>query len=398
MTSESLRILELRSVRGTGGGPEKTILLGAQRADRRRFPVTVCYIRDRRDRTFGIAERAARLGIDYVEIEERGSFDVSIWPALRTLVRDRGIDIVHAHDYKTDLLALLLARVEGTIPLATAHGWTGHSLKERLLYYALDKQLLRAFPRTIAVSSEIRSELLRHRVRADRVSTVLNGIDYRAFRRDRSIESAVRSELGLSPADIVVGSVGRLEPQKRFDLLIHACEMLQRRWPRLRLMIAGDGGERARLEALAGRMLASGTWQLCGHTGDVARLHHAFDVFVQSSDYEGTSNAVLEAMALETPIVATSAGGTAEMIENGVHGVVVGCGDAIELATAISQTLFDRSARAARAARARQRVETVLSFDERVATVERIYADLAQMFPRPAGPRPAGPALEERCA
>ena len=397
MTNDSLRILELRSVRGTGGGPEKTILLGAQRAGRR-FPVTVCYIRDARDRVFGIAERAARLGIDYVEIEERGSFDISILKALRKLVRERRIDVVHAHDYKTDLLALLLARTEGTIPLATAHGWTGHSLKERLLYYALDKQLLRAFPRAIAVSSEIRSELLRHRVRADRVQTVLNGIDYRAFRRDRAIESTARAELGLTRTDIVIGSVGRLEPQKRFDLLIQACAMLQPRWPALRLVIAGDGSERERLEALAAKSLTRGTWNFCGHTGDVARLHHALDVFVQSSDYEGTSNAVLEAMALETPIVATAAGGTAEMIESGVHGLVVGCGDAIELATAMSQTLLEPRARAARVVRARERVETVLSFDERVATVERIYADLAEMFRRPAGPRPEGPALAERCA
>jgi glycosyltransferase involved in cell wall biosynthesis len=387
-----MRILELRSVRGTGGGPEKTILLGAQRADAR-FPVTVCYIRDRGDAAFGIAERAAKLGIDYVEIVERGSFDVRIWPALRQLVRDRGIDIVHAHDYKTDLLALLLARAEGVIPVATAHGWTGHSLRERLVYYALDKQMLRAFPRTIAVSSEIRSELLRRGAGKDRVRTVLNGIDYRAFRRDRTIEANVRAELGLTASNVVVGSVGRLEPQKRFDLLIEACAMLQRRWPELRLVIAGDGSERAKLQGLAAGKLAAGTWQLCGHRGDVARLHHALDLFVQSSDYEGTSNAVLEAMALETPVVATAAGGTAEMIEHGIHGLVVRCGDALELATAMSQMLLQPAVRAAQVAAARTRVETTLSFDARVATVERIYADLAETFQRPDGPR-----LAERCA
>jgi glycosyltransferase involved in cell wall biosynthesis len=387
-----MRILELRSVRGTGGGPEKTILLGAQRADAR-FPVTVCYIRDGGDTAFGIAERAAKLGIDYVEIVERGSFDVRIWPALRQLVRDRGIDIVHAHDYKTDLLALLLARADGVIPVATAHGWTGHSLRERLLYYALDKQMLRAFPRTIAVSSEIRSELVRRGVRKDRVRTVLNGIDYRAFRRDRSIEATVRGELGLATSDLVVGSVGRLEPQKRFDLLIEACAMLQRRWPELRLVIAGDGSERAKLQALAAQALVAGSWQLCGHRGDVARLHHALDLFVQSSDYEGTSNAVLEAMALETPVVATAAGGTAEMIQHGIHGLVVRCGDALELATAMSQMLLEPARRAAQVAAARARVETTLSFDERVAAVERIYADLAETFQRPGDRR-----LAERCA
>src|SRR5207302_6530852 len=132
-----------------------------------------CYIRDGRDPLFGIGARAEPLGIDYLEIVERRSFDSRVWPALRRLVRERSIDIVHAHEYKTDLLALLLARTEGTIPLATAHGWTGHSARERWLYYPLDKQLLRAFPITIAVSSHIRSDLMRAGLRGDRVRVVL---------------------------------------------------------------------------------------------------------------------------------------------------------------------------------------------------------------------------------
>jgi hypothetical protein len=133
-----IRILELRSVCGTGGGPEKTLLTGAARTDPARFAVTVCYIRDARDETFFIDEVAAAHDIDYVEVVERHSFDPSIWPALRRLVRDRNVDIVHAHDYKTDLLALALAGSVGIIPLATAHGWTGGSRRERL-YYAADR-------------------------------------------------------------------------------------------------------------------------------------------------------------------------------------------------------------------------------------------------------------------
>src|SRR5262245_53683572 len=109
-----LRILELRSVFGTGGGPEKTILLGAAQADPARYRVTVCYIRDRRDRVFHIDERVRALGIDYVEVPERHSWDPAIWGRLRRLVRARNIDIVHAHDYKTDFWALALARHEGT--------------------------------------------------------------------------------------------------------------------------------------------------------------------------------------------------------------------------------------------------------------------------------------------
>src|SRR5438552_6314370 len=99
---DPIQVLELRSVFGTGGGPEKTILLGAARTDPRRFAVTVCYIRDDRDTVFNIDRTAAALGVDYVELRERHSFDRSLWPKLRALVRERRIQIVHAHDYKTN--------------------------------------------------------------------------------------------------------------------------------------------------------------------------------------------------------------------------------------------------------------------------------------------------------
>ncbi|MEO8256568.1 MAG: glycosyltransferase [Acidobacteriota bacterium] len=392
MIRDRIRVLELRSVRGTGGGPEKTILLGAQHADTDRFAVTVCYIRDGRDQLFGIDARAGHLGIDYVEILERSSFDRRIWPALRRLVRERSIDIVHAHEYKTDLLALLLARAEGTIPLATLHGWTGHSWRERWLYYALDKRLLRAFPMTIAVSSQIRAELLNHHVPADRVRVILNGIDPQSFRRDRARESVVRQELGIAPGEIVVGSIGRLEPQKRFDLLIRACAALRGRWPGLRLLIAGDGSQRGELEALADRLLPAGACRWLGHQPDITRLHHGFDLFVQSSDYEGTSNAVLEAMALETPLVATAAGGTEEMIEHDREGLVVPCGDLNQLAAAIERALLEPVQTHERVARARRRIETTLSFGARVAALERIYSELAAQRVRPLG------RISEQCA
>ena len=370
-------------MRGTGGGPEKTILLGAERADRARVAVTVCYIRDAGDVHFGIAARARQAGVDYVEVVEQGSFDRRVWPQLLNVVRGRGIDIVHAHDYKTDLLALLLARSQGTIALSTAHGWTGHSPRERWLYYPLDKQMLRAFPMTIAVSSQIKSELVRHRVAPDRVRVVLNGIDHRAFRRDRSLDREARASLRVSPDDIVVGAIGRLEPQKRFDILIDACAAARQRFPTLRLFIAGAGSQDAQLRDLAARRLPDGGCELLGHRADIARLHHAFDLYVQSSDYEGTPNSVLEAMALETPLVATAAGGTAEIAEHGVHGLVVPCGSVSALSGAIERALTDREAAADRVVRARRRVETVLSFDQRLAAVESLYGELAARHPRP---------------
>jgi glycosyltransferase involved in cell wall biosynthesis len=371
----TIRVLELRSVRGTGGGPEKTILLGAARADTRRFAVTVCYIRDRRDPIFGVDVRAAMLGVDYVEVHERSSLDPAIWPELRKLVRARRIDIIHAHEYKTDLLALLLARAEGAIPLATVHGWTGHTLREQL-YYAADRRLLAAYPRLIAVSGEIRRALLRAGASPRRVRVVLNGIDHRAFRRDRAREAAARAALGIGPGEAAIGAVGRLEPQKRFDLLLRAFARIRAGRPGARLVIAGDGSLRADLERLAAELGLGASCRFLGHCGDVAAVHHALDLLVQSSDYEGTPNAVLEAMALETPIVATDVGGTRELVEDGAHALLVRRGDLAGLARAIEAAIADRAGAARRAAAARERVERRLSFDARMDAVEATYEEL----------------------
>jgi glycosyltransferase involved in cell wall biosynthesis len=387
-----IRVLELRSVWGTGGGPEKTILLGTARTDRSRFAITVCYLRDARDPVFSIDNRAANLPVDYTEIVERHSFDPAIWTALRRIVRERQIDILHAHDYKTNVLAALVQRVDGVAAMSTVHGWTGRSRRELYFYYPLDKHVLRAFTRTIAVSEDIRQELLRKGADAARVRTVLNGIDHRAFRRDRLTSSAVRASLGLTDRDFVVGSVGRLETQKRFDLLIEMIGQLRHSYPQLKLVIVGDGSLRTELAGQIGRAGLSDVCTLLGHREDILRLHNAFDLYVQSSDYEGTPNSVLEAMALETPVVATDAGGTAQLIRHGVDGFVVPVGDLPAITSATRHAMDHPDKTAGWSASARHRVETDLSFDTRMAAVEQVYLEIMGLH----GPAPRGSAAPAR--
>ncbi len=372
-----IRILELRSVVGAGGGPEKTILQGAARTDPSRFAVTVCYVRDRRDAAFAIDRQARQLNLDYVEISERHSFDFGIWPALNRLVRERQIDIVHAHDYKTDLLALLLAWRENVIPLATVHHWVGTSPREQF-YYWCDKRVLRRFPALVAVSQMTATLLVQAGADPARVRVVLNGIDSFQYRRDKSRIASARAALAISPGDIVLGAVCRLEPEKRLDVLLCALAQLRRQHPNVRLLIAGEGGQRAALTELMRRLVLGDACRFLGHRADVACLHHALDVFVQSSAAEGTSNALLEAMAMETPIVATAAGGTCELITDGIHGLQVPAGDSEALTAALARVLDDPEAAHRRALAARERVERELSFEARMKQVEEIYAELVE--------------------
>jgi hypothetical protein len=184
-------------------------MLGAAESDPEDFAITVCYIRDRRDKVFRLDARASALGIDYVEIYERHSADPSIWPQLRRLVREKRIDIVHAHEYKTDLLALLLARVERVVPLSTVHGWSGHSQRELKVYYPCDRWLLARYPRLIAVSTEIKNQLVASGARPDRVSVVLNAIDPTVYKREPGgasvleTSSSARSDGSKSRSDSI---------------------------------------------------------------------------------------------------------------------------------------------------------------------------------------------------
>jgi glycosyltransferase involved in cell wall biosynthesis len=371
----AIKVLELRSVAGTGGGPEKTILAGA-RHGAPDIDVIVCYLANQGDDVFPIGAQARALGLDYVELRERGAIDLSTWRALREVVRSRQIDIIHGHDYKTDLMAHWTARRAGIAALATAHGWTGHSWRERWIYYPAHRRLLARFAKTIAVSSEIKATIVRAGGTPSRIEVLLNGIDPARFRRDPGMRPPARAHYGLRELDVAIGAVGRLEPQKRFDLLIEAFAALARENPALHLLIAGEGSVRPALQAQIDRLGLASRARLVGQA-DVIPFHHSLDLFAQSSDYEGTPNVVLEAMALEPPIVATSVGGTGELMADDVHGLLIQPGSAGVIEGALRRALADAGGAAARARAARARVETDLSFARRMERLNDIYRELA---------------------
>jgi glycosyltransferase involved in cell wall biosynthesis len=219
----------------------------------------------------------------------------------------------------------------------------------------------------------------------DRVTTVLNGIDTETFRREPRRAGPARASFNVPSSTSVVGSVGRLERQKRFDILIEAVARLRQQQRDVTLVIVGDGSLAATLRAHASTHGVADACVFTGHRTDVVDVLHAFDLFAQSSEYEGTPNCVLEAMAIGAPVVATTVGGTAELIDDHVHGLLVPPHNPEALAAAIAAALDDREATARRAAAARLRIEQEFSFDTRMRKVERIYQALV------ADRRPATP-------
>ena len=132
---------------------------------------------------------------------------------------------------------------------------------------------------------------------------------------------------------------------------------------------------REALQAQVSRLGLTDRIHLVGHV-DVIPFHHALNLFVQSSEYEGTPNVVLEAMALETPVVATDVGGTSELVRDRVDGLIIQPGTERLLTDAMAVILSDVDGARARAVAARQRVESDLSFDVRMNRINSLYEDL----------------------
>jgi glycosyltransferase involved in cell wall biosynthesis len=347
---------------------------------------TLCFLRRRGQDELAVHRRALGLGASSHVVEERGALDPRTLGRLRRLVRERSVEIVHSHDYKADFYAFLLARLEPVLTVATAHGWPVRTLRERFVYYPADRRLLRSFARVFAVSDDLRDRLIAAGATASRVETLPNEVDVDTFRPDPTARSRVRREWGVGDGDRVIGSLGRLDPEKRLDLLIEAFATVAASRREVRLVVAGSGPLRARLEEDARRLGVLDRCRFLGHRADAEDVHRGFDVFVQTSDTEESPYSLLEAMASGTPVVATAVGETPAAVRDGIDGLLVARGDARALARAIEETLGSPAPAAIRASSARERVMAERSLRAREEHLAEHYRAVLDGRPRLAAP------------
>ena len=373
-----VRVLELRSTSAQGGGPERALLLAAAAARAHRLEETLCFLRRRGEPELWVHRRALEMGTASHVVEERFAIEPRTPGRLRRLVRRHEIQIVHGHDYKADLLAFLLARLEGVLPVATAHGWPVRTARERLLYYPGDRRLLASFPLVFAVSSDLRDRLLAAGAAPASVELLPNAVDVDVFRADEAARARVRKEWGVGESERVIGSLGRLDPEKRPDLLLDAFAAVASQRSEARLVISGAGTLGPWLEAEASRRGLAGRSIVLGHRSDAENVLRGFDVFVQCSDSEGSPYGLLEAMASETPVVATAVGDTPAVVRDQLDGILVRPGDPQTLARAVDDVLCDPGAARRRAVAARERVCAERSLAARQARVAESYRRLLE--------------------
>jgi glycosyltransferase involved in cell wall biosynthesis len=344
-----------------------------RRLDPARYESLVCCIQAKGE----LAAELEKSGVRVLCLDRMQSkrFDWRAVGDLTRLLRAERIALVHSHLYHANLygrIAALLARVPA---VATVHNVYARSKLHRRL---LNRLLAHASARVIAVSEEIRSDLIaQDRIDRRKVVVIHNGIDVRRVESKLTREQA-RVRLGIGENELAFGCVGRLEQQKGHRFLLEACAALKKDadlGPRLRLLLVGDGRLRGDLETQAKALGLASSVSFLGTRQDVPDILRALDVYAMPSLWEGLSIAMLEAMAAALPMVISDVSGAAQALGDNEHGIRVPPGDAAALADALRSLAREPGRRRALAMSARQRVQERFSIDAMMSQLASIYDD-----------------------
>jgi glycosyltransferase involved in cell wall biosynthesis len=339
----------------------------------------VTFDRPRADKTSpnDFVTAARELGLDVEAIHERRRFDLSVIPALRRIVESRGPDVVVTNSVKSHFL-IWRSRLWRQRPwVAFHHGYTDPDRKMRL-YNRLDRWSLHHADRVVTVCHAFAHEL----VSSTGVSLEKISVQHNAIRRQSPASTAeveaLRKRFGITDDERVVLSVGRLSREKAHLDLLEAFKLLRETNPdiSLKLIIVGDGPERARLEAAADSL--GGQVIFAGQASDVRPFYAIANVFALPSLSEGSPNVLLEAMVANLPIVATAVGGVPEIVENNESALLVPPNDPLSLAAAIATLLTDKDLTQKLTRSAATLVDTQHAPENYVRSLVEIYSQVIE--------------------
>jgi len=301
---------------------------------------------------------------------------------VRRLIGERRIELVHSHGKGAGLYGRLAARRAGIPSIHTFHGihYARYPVGLRGLYLALERRLAAIGTAVIHVSeSQAREAEALRLAPAGRTHVIVNGVDVAGLTAKAEPREAARAALGLADGELGIGIVARLDPIKAVDALLEAFARVARALPRARLIVIGDGPEAGRLHALTRSLGIDSRVRFTGAVPDAARLLGGLDLYVSASRREGLSLAVLEAMALGLPVVATRVAGHVDAVSDGVTGRLVATDEPRALAHALVSLLGEpAAARRALGEAGRRRVEQRFGAERMAAETAALYRAVAR--------------------
>jgi len=358
-----MKILHINTERTWRGGEQQTLYLLRSLIERRISCHLVCQTGS------PMAERAVNAGVEVFPIAMHGEIDLAAGFRIRQLIRKFNYNIIHSHTSHAHSLAFLASIGTGVVRLVTRrvdfsifrHSFLKLSgLKYRFMadYY-------------IAISQKIKEVMVADGIPDRRIFVVHSGIDPQRF--SSATGGDLLSEFGIKENQKVVINVAHLADHKGQEYLVRAIPRVLAKLPDTRFFIVGQGELLDKLREAASGLGLKKELIFTGFREDVADFYRIADLYVMSSVQEGLGTAVLDALALAKPVVATSAGGLPEIIHDGQTGRLVAPADPEALAQGIVDMLSDTDRAASMAATGRQLVLQDFSVDAMVAKNIDVY-------------------------
>ncbi len=350
-------------------GAQSVVLNLIKNLDKERFKVSMCALQG------GILfEETKKLGIEVELLRSKPIFDIKAVIRLTKLMKKQKIDIVHCHGFDSayyGVLAAKLARIP--VCIVTMHGRYWSEKKRRIL---VSKVTVKLADTVIAISNDLRKMLLRTlKLPDEKVITIYNGIGLRKFGIEENGRQKKR-ELGIGFNVPVIGIIANLRVVKGHIYFLKAASKVLKIFPDAKFILVGSGKLRKDLENLTRQLGIAKNILFLGQRRDIPSILNMLDVFALSSLSEEISLAILEAMAMRKPVVATNVGGNPEIITNSINGLLVPSKDEDALAQAIIKLLQNKELAMKIAQAAYETVREKFSLEVMMKKTENLYKEL----------------------
>lgn len=374
------RILHL--IEATSAGVARYVADLLLRIDTNAFDVTLAYSPRRADDRFWRDLQAIQArGVRTFEIPMSRSIrpvddSKALWQVYR-LIKDLGSDVVHGHSSKAGFLGRLAAKLAGSriVTIYSPHAISisanpGYAPIERLAGYFTDAVL--------GVSRSEREELEGYRLMSSsKLHHVTAGIDISAF-AEFPDDGQFRQRMQIPEKAVLIGTAGRLAPQKDPLGFVRAAAQLHREGVPAFFAWAGDGEMRQEAESLARTLGVDSSMRFAGYCPDLRPFLAALDIFALTSRYESFGYVTCEAMSMGKPVVATNVAGSNELVADGETGFLVPAGDTGACAAALGRLALDAFSRRVMGDAGQRRAREYYDVGRMVRQVEDLYRKLLE--------------------
>jgi len=353
------------------GGTERVIADIVEGLDRKRFEARVWCVTRGGETADELVEKGFKVRILGISSYHNPLNIIRLF----RLLRKEKPDIIHTHGYFASVIGRLAAKKAGIPTIITHVHSTYWEYKKR--HILIERYLSRCTHKIICCSEAVRNFVTDHeKIKEEKTAVIYNGVDEERFSPVQDPPSA-RARLGIDRGSPVVGTVSSLTPHKGQECLIQAAAKIRETHPSAKFLIVGDGPLRRSLEEQAQRLSLQSSLIFTGARRDIPELLSLIDIFaLPSSSREGLGIAIIEAMAMEKPTVASNIGGIPEAVLDGETGLLVRPGDSEALAKAIIELIDDPGRAKAMGKKGRDRFAQKFTGKRMLSSIEDLYLDL----------------------